>query len=173
MTLHIIIDGYNLVHQSDSPGRLHPEDLQSGREALLDSLAAYKRIKGHRITVIFDGKNAPDLSPQRDRIKGIAIRFSRGGESADTVIKRMAAKEREKALVVSSDRDVADYSAVRGAATISASGFAEKMAIAAYADLTGATGEDDGGWIPTTKKKGPGRRRPKRERRNRSMIKKL
>lgn len=173
MALHIIIDGYNLIHQSDTTGRLHQEDLQSVREALLDNLAAYKRLKGHRITVVFDGNNAPGLSPQRDRAKGIAIRFSRGGESADAVIKRMAAKEGQQALVVSSDRDVADYAAVRGAATISAGGFAERMALAAYTDLKGAEAADNGGWTPTTRKKGPGRRRPKRERRNRRRLKKL
>lgn len=173
MTLHIIIDGYNLIHQSHLPGALCQDDLRSGREALLDSLVAYKRIKGHRITVVFDGKNAPNLSPERDRIKGIAIRFSRDGESADTVIKRMAAKEGEKALVVSSDREVANFSTVRGAATISAAGFKERMAIAAYTDFKDVAGENEGGGAQTTKKKGPGRRLPKRERRNRSRIKKL
>ncbi len=66
-------------------------------------LAAYRKIKPHRITVVFDGHHSPAFSQQRARKKGIAIRFSRRGESADDLIKRMASKEREKALVVSSD----------------------------------------------------------------------
>ena len=173
MPVHIIIDGYNLIHQSRELNRLHQEDIQSGREALLESLAAYKRIKRHRITVVFDGENAPSFSPKKDQIKGIAVRFSRRGETADSVIKRMARKEREKALIVSSDRDVTDYSATRGAATVSSSEFEEKMMMAFYMDIKGVDGEGDGGWIPTTKKKGPSKRRSKRERRNRTRIRKL
>ena len=87
-----------------------------GREALVNMLAAYRKTKPHRITVVFDGRDSPVFSPQRNRQKGISMRFSRRGESADDVIKRMAHKEREKALVVSSDREVADFSAARGAA---------------------------------------------------------
>ena len=172
MSLHIIIDGYNLIHQSDSLSRLHREGLQSGREGLIEILSDYKRVKGHRITVVFDGKDAPSFLQRRDQTKGIAIRFSRGGESADTVIKRMAAEEREKAIIVSSDRDVTDYSAARGAAIISSAMFEEKITFAAYMDVKGADVNDENGWVPT-KKKGPGRRRSKRERRNRVKIRKL
>ncbi|MFC1516831.1 NYN domain-containing protein [Thermodesulfobacteriota bacterium] len=173
MPVHIIIDGYNLIHQSRELNRLHQEDIQSGREALLESLAVYKRLKSHQITVVFDGKNAPHFSPKNDQVKGIAVRFSRRGETADAIIKRMAKREREKALIVSSDRDVTVYSSARGAATVTSSEFEEKMMMAAYMDIKGVDGEEGSGWTPTTKKKGPSRRRSKRERRNRSRIRKL
>ena len=107
MSIHIIIDGYNLIRQSTTLSTSDQQDIMLGREALLDMLAAYRKIKPHRITVVFDGHNSPVFSPQRNRQKGISLRFSRSGESADEVIKRMAHREREKALVVSSDRDVA------------------------------------------------------------------
>jgi predicted RNA-binding protein with PIN domain len=102
MSLHIIIDGYNLIRQSDTFRFLDRQSMQRGREALVNVLAAYKKIKSHTITVVFDGAQAPPLAPQSDRVKGIIIEFSRNGESADTVIKRLARKERQKALVVSS-----------------------------------------------------------------------
>jgi predicted RNA-binding protein with PIN domain len=173
MSIHIIIDGYNLIRQSKSLRILDRQELQLGRDALLDMLARYKRIKGHRITVVFDGINAPLFTQQRDQVKGIKIKFSREEESADTVIKRMIVGQKEKALVVSSDRDVVKFAASKGAATISAPLFEEKIAMTAFFETKGIEREDDAGWIPTTRKKGPSRRLSKKERRNRAKIKKL
>lgn len=173
MSIHIIIDGYNLIRQSKSLGALDRQDLQLGREALLDMLSAYKRIKRHTITVVFDGTKAPPFSQHKDQIKGIKVKFSRRGEFADAVIKRMAAKLREKALVVSSDLEVIHFSASKGSATIDSPGFEEKMAMAVYTDTKGMESEETVGWVPTTKKKGPGRRLSKRQRHSRVKIKKL
>ncbi|MBU4321109.1 MAG: NYN domain-containing protein, partial [Nitrospinae bacterium] len=44
----IIIDGYNLIG-------IHHKDLESQRQRLVERLAEYKKIKGHYITVVFDG----------------------------------------------------------------------------------------------------------------------
>jgi hypothetical protein len=101
------------------------------------------------------------------------MRFSRSGESADDVITRMAHKEREKALVVSSDREVTDSAAANGAATISSQEFETKIEMAAHFDSPIGEAEDSRGWTPTTRKKGPSRRLPKKQRRNRMKIKKL
>jgi len=173
MSIHLIIDGYNLIRQSHELSDLDRRSLELGREALLDRLAIYKRLKRHRITVVFDGTNAPAFTQQRGRVKGVEVRFSRKGESADTVIKRMAATEREGALVVSSDRDVVNYAASRGAATVSSSVFEEKVDMAAVINDKDADSDDEVGWIPTTKKKGPRRRQSKKERRSRVKIRKL
>jgi predicted RNA-binding protein with PIN domain len=173
MSIHIIIDGYNLIRRSSSLSTLDQQDIQLGREALLDTLSSYKRIKHHMITVVFDGAHAPPFSQHKDRVKGIKIKFSRSGETADTVVKRMAAREREKALVVSSDLDIVNFAASMGAATISSPEFEEKITMAVYMDTTGEADQNQGGWVPTTKKKGPSRRLSKRKRRNRVKIKKL
>lgn len=173
MSLHIIIDGYNLIRQSATLSRLDQQDILLGREALVSMLAAYRKIKPHPITVIFDGQHGPAFSPQRHRQKGISVRFSPKGTSADDVIKRMASKEREKALVVSSDREIIDYVASCGAATISAPQFEAKIEMAAHLDNHSNEADDFSGWTATTKKKGPARRLSKRQRRNRVKIKKL
>lgn len=173
MSLHIIIDGYNLIRQSVSLSRLDEQDILLGREALVDRLAAYRKIKHHPVTVVFDGQNSPAFSQRHHRQKGISIRFSPKGISADEVIKRMASREREKALVVSSDREVSDYAAACGAATISAQQFEAKIQMADDFDRHDDETDDNRGWTPTTKKKGPARRRSKRQRRNRIKIKKL
>ena len=173
MSIHIIIDGYNLIRQSRYLSNLDLQDIQFGRQALIDMLAAYKKVKAHRITVVFDGTRAPQFSQQRDRQKGISIIFSHSGESADAVIKKMARKEKQQALVVSSDRDIVQSAASSGAATISAPEFESKLAMAARMDGDVPDRDDHNGWKPTTKKKGPRRRLPKRQRQNRARVKML
>ena len=174
MALHIIIDGYNLIRQTAELSHLDRRDLQEGREALLQMLAAYKKIKGHQITVVFDGTDAYSVYRQRDQAHGIKVLFSRQGETADTVIKRMAAREREGALVVSSDRDVGRYVQSQKAAAVSSPEFMDKLMMAAWSEEKGIHPDDEmAGWEPTTRKKGPSRRLSKKERRNRHKAKKL
>ena len=173
MSIHIIIDGYNLIRQSNSFSDLDRQDIQLGREALLETLAAYRKIKHHKITVVFDGTNAPPFSQHEVRTKGIKVRFSRKGELADSVIKRMVNREKEKALVVSSDMDIVNFAIAKGAATISSLDFEEKIAMTIYMDTKEIETTNSGGWVPSTKKKGPSKRLSKRKRRNRIKIKKL
>lgn len=173
MAIHIIVDGYNFIRQSKSFRGLDQQSLQMGRDALIDALAAYKRLKSHKITVVFDGADAPYLGPSRARDNGIQIQFSRFGESADSVIKRLARTERQKALIVSSDRDVVQSCEAYGAASISADGFENKIVLAVEMQNDGDEIEEQTDWKPTTKKKGPRRRLSKRKRRNKSKTRKL
>ncbi|UCF91688.1 MAG: NYN domain-containing protein [Desulfobacterales bacterium] len=173
MSIHIIIDGYNLIRQSQSLSLLDDQDIQMGREALVDTLSAYRKRKSHRITVVFDGTQAPPFSPPRDRKKGITIKFSRPGESADAVIKRMARQEKENALVVTSDREIVNSAAASGAATISARNFEDKLVRTTHQDGGGGADDELKGWTPNTQKKGPRRRFSKRLRKNRAKIKRL
>lgn len=172
--MQIVIDGYNLIRQSAFFSELDQMDLQAGRDALVDALAAYKKVKPFPITVVFDGGDAPEGMPRRDRRKGIELRYSRPGELADNVIKRMAARMREKLMVVSSDGDVKSYAAARGAAVIDAVDFEKRLAMARMVDMKGAPEEADGQHRRLdTKKTGPARRLPKQQRRMRRKIAKL
>lgn len=173
MSLHIIIDGYNLIRQSGQLSRLDMQDIQLGREALVDMLAAYKKFKAHRITVVFDGAGTPLLSRQRDRQKGITVVYSNKDESADAVIKKMARREGPKALVVSSDQEIVRSAASWGSATVSAHEFEGRLVEARFLDGARLEDENQNGWTPTTKKKGPSRRLPKKQRRNRAKLNKL
>jgi predicted RNA-binding protein with PIN domain len=173
MSLHIIIDGYNFIYQSNRLSAFVHRNFQQGREALIKTLLAYKRNKPHKISVVFDGSNAPHFSTHKDYNKGIEIKFSQRGETADTVIKRIAAREKEKVLIVSSDREIINFAASQGAATISSSLFEEKIAFPVPWDDNAGGFEDASSWTPTTKKKGPRRRLSKRERHNRVKTRKL
>jgi uncharacterized protein len=173
MSIHIIIDGYNLIRQSDTLGMIDRQDIQRGREALLETLIEYRKIKSHMITVVFDGTNAPPFSQRKNRVQGITIKFSRSGEVADTVIKRMVSREKEKALVVTSDLDIVNFAAAKGAATISSPEFEKKISQALYMKIKDVEFNEEAGWVATTKKKGPSKRLSKRKRRNRTKVRKL
>jgi len=173
MSTHIIVDGYNLIRRSSDLAPLDRRDLQAGRDALIALLAQYKRVKKHRITVVFDGDGTPSLYPQRTNVQGVMVRYSTGGESADAVIERMARREGERAIVVSTDREVQHHSRRHRATVLDAEAFEQRLLMA----TSGGFGEDqDGdqsGWQATTRKKGPSRRTPKRKRRHLRKMRRL
>jgi hypothetical protein len=174
MALHIVIDGYNLIRQSGTFSAIEGAGgLEEGREALLASLAAYRRVRRHPVTVVFDGAYADQFLQRKIRHRGIDVIFSRSGESADTVIKRVVKQEGERAVVVSSDREVIDFAARHGAATVGSREFEEMMQMAAHHDLADASLGKDRGCVPTTKKKGPSRRPPKTRRKHSVRKRKL
>lgn len=173
MSIHIIIDGYNLIRQSPMFSRIDHADITLGRDTLIQALAAYKRLKRHPITVVFDGTNAPDFGPRGDTVAGIRVRFSRAGELADDLIKRMAARERERALIVTSDREISDYAERQHAAVIASADFGERLEMVRYMEEKGGNEAEASGWKPTTKKKGPRRRLSKKKRRSKLKIGKL
>lgn len=176
--MHIIVDGYNLIRQSDVLRAHERQGLEAGRKALVHMLAGYRRAMGHRITVVFDGWLGGPPQEERDREAGIDIIYSRRGEKADEVIKRLARQRTEESMVVTSDRPVMD-AAIRAGVTAIASREFEERVRRARSSLTQAPavrGKDDDGDDPSprgTKKKGPSRRTSKRERMKQRGMEKL
>lgn len=175
MSFHIVIDGYNFIRLSGPLLEFEQMDLETGRNALIDLLARYKRIRGYPVTVVFDGQGGLYGLPKKMMQKGIEVRFSHAGETADDVIRRIAAGKREKALVVSSDHEVQNASESQGAAVIGANDFYSKLMEVIF---TGP-GEEKTDSAPKkntktgTKKKGPGKRLPRRKRKHQKKIQKI
>lgn len=175
MSIHIVIDGYNLIRQSPTLRTIEHRGLEEGRDALLRHLDSYRKAKHHPVTVVFDGTDVDYGMENTLRWKGIQVRFSRLGESADAVIKQIVARERERIVVVSSDRDITRFASGHGATTMDSAEFEDKMMSATSLDMyqTNIVEEVEEGWTPTTKKKGPSRRKSKRQRKSHSRIRKL
>ncbi len=123
----IIIDGYNLIRQSSKLRRYEQHSLQAGRQALVSRLSDYQQKKGHKITVIFDGWQGEEREEERDRYNNVDMIYSRYGEDADTVIKRLAAGSEEETVVVSSDREIASFAASMGKTALSSVEFESVM----------------------------------------------
>lgn len=187
--MRIIVDGYNLIRQSGFR-QYERISLEEGRKALLRSLAAYRKNRGHAITVVFDGWIGGSPNEERDRAGGVEIIYSRIGEKADEVIKRLTAKGGEEITVVTSDHEIATYAAHRGKSVVSSSTFEALLETASCSQSAASEPrnaktafpvcdqlygpkideeEDDG----QTKKKGPSRRLSKQKRLARASLRKL
>ncbi|MFH2013280.1 MAG: NYN domain-containing protein [Pseudomonadota bacterium] len=175
MAVHIIIDGYNLIKQSPVLSRFDYMDIEKSRNELISRLVAYKKVKKHRITVVFDGVKGGSIKQERTRDRGIDVIFSKKGEEADEVIKRAVKVGRERLVVVTSDRQIVDFSEKRGAAVIPSGDFEMKMEMATFAEEKGYDGLDDEpvNEAIQTKKKGPSKKLSKTQRRANVKIKKL
>ncbi|MDO9515826.1 MAG: NYN domain-containing protein [Syntrophales bacterium] len=176
--MHIIIDGYNLIRQSDSLRRLERLSLERGRGELIRRVAGYRRLRGHKMTVVFDGWMTGPAEEERLREDGVHIVYSGRGETADEVIKRMARAERgSEIIVVSSDREVADSAVKAGGVAISSPEFEERMGEEETKGMPDddETPEEDDDLPPIsgTRKKGAARRRSRRERQSQRRLNKL
>jgi hypothetical protein len=174
--MHILVDGYNLIRQSDLLRRQERISLEAGRKALLRALAAYRRGRGHRITVVFDGWLGGSPAEERDLAGGVGIIYSRLGEKADEVIKRLVRAGGEEILVVSSDREIALHAARHGAAAIASPEFAARLESSATGPVGGSGDEEKGDGDderPEGRKKGPSRRLSKQQRAALARLRKL
>lgn len=108
---HLVVDGYN-VTKTGYPTM----PLEKQRLRLLGGLAGLTAQTGAEITCVFDGAElaAPVLlAPPR----GVRVLFSKPGETADELIRRLVRAEPpgRPVVVVSTDREVADGVARAGA----------------------------------------------------------
>jgi uncharacterized protein len=112
----IIIDGYNLIG-------INHHDLNRQRERLVQLLIGYKKIKGHDITVVFDGWKSGGGREEQSTTGGVRVIYSRLGEKADGVIKRIITGERKEWIVITSDRDIMSYAWSLGSVPIPSAEF--------------------------------------------------
>jgi uncharacterized protein len=102
-----LVDGYNVIRRDPDLAQHEARGLEDGRAALLRVIAGAARASGDPFTVVFDGARRSGGAPASGQVQVV---FSRPPETADDVLRRLAAQLRSGAVVVSSDR------AVRGAA---------------------------------------------------------
>lgn len=176
MPTNIIIDGYNLIRHSPDLQALDALDLEAARDALAELLTRYKRLRGHRITVVYDGLEGRSLAETKGRTRGVRVIYSRRGERADDVIRRLASKRAAGTIVVTSDRELARSVEAVGADVVDSPEFEARLA---QATLYAEKGMDPEGDVETgpdragTKKKGPSRRTSKKERRKSRRLERL
>jgi predicted RNA-binding protein with PIN domain len=171
----ILIDGYNLIRQSDNLRRYERKTLEAGRQALITRLIEYGKKKNHQMTVVFDGIQNGWADEGRDREEGINIIYSRHGERADDVIKRMAAHTMEEMIVVSSDREITSYVKKLGKTSLTSVEFEmimNKVIYSSEGPVPSAAPKDDN-QQRFSKKKGPARKLPRAKRRAQVKINKL
>jgi len=116
-----LVDGYNVIRSDpDFRGR-EAESLEAGRAALLVAVGAAARRTGDDFIVVFDGARREAGAPARGQVQVV---FSRPPETADDVLRALAAKGGAGTVVASSDRAVRDAVRRAGAVAVSAEDFA-------------------------------------------------
>ncbi len=135
-----LVDGYNVIRR-DADLRGHEEtSLEAGRKALLDAIAAAARRTGDDFTVVFDGARRAAAPPPPGRVQ---VMFSRPPETADDVLRALAARAGAGTAVASSDRAVRDAARRAGAIAVSAEDFAAALRARGGEDDPDADGDDD------------------------------
>jgi predicted RNA-binding protein with PIN domain len=169
--MHLIIDGYNLLHVSRSLARLNSIELQWERDWLIHRLSSYRQSRQCEITVVFDGWQGGWNIEKREIKKGIKLIFSKLGEKADEVIKRLVKEKGSGTIVITSDREISKYAERMSVPVIPSDQFQEKMELSAFKIERGLEQEEEEN--RGLKKKGPSRRLSKKEKRARAVFKKL
>ncbi len=114
--LNYIIDGNNLMGRKRT------------RKELLALLADFLKLRGGRISVVFDG--GPErLYPEGSAHKGVKIHYSKLGSNADIRIEEMVAKlsNPREVTVVTSDRSLANRLRTYGTRSLSAKDFISQL----------------------------------------------
>ena len=165
MASRVIVDGYNLIGSEKGLRG----NLQSQRDRLIQELRKYQERKGCVITVVFDGWRSGWIYETEERNGDLTVIYSRQGEKADSVIKRIAQEIGSACIVVTSDRELRQAVEASGATAIYTSEFKAKL----YgSDETRAAIEHPSSSL-SGQKKGNARRLPKRERKRRERLKGL
>ncbi|HEX2916396.1 MAG TPA: NYN domain-containing protein [Chloroflexia bacterium] len=162
MANHFIIDGYNLLKTDPELSMFQRIGLEYAREALIkrvDFAAGLK--KASSITVVFDGHTGGQPVETRQRKGRIMIIYSKLGETADDVIKRMVAgyADPDEVKVITRDWELKDAARVAG----QSSGVIKRKPQPRHT-RSAKDDEDYEGWNNSTKKKGPAKRQPKNAR---------
>jgi predicted RNA-binding protein with PIN domain len=135
-------------------------------------LTGYIKRKPHDITVVFDGWKSGESSESRYMTGGVEVIYSRLGEKADSVIKRIIRESRRQVIAVSSDREITSYAWSHGSVPVSPDELLDAME-------RKHSSKDEGGLIYEDeeyyehKKKGSSRTPSKKEKALRRAISKL
>jgi len=129
---YLIVDGHSVIFAWPELRKLHDRRTALAREDLVKRLTEYQDASGVRVVVVFDGKGAQageDTNPG-----GIQIFYSAAGQTADSIIERLAAKYAAtyEITVATSDHLEQTTAMSFGAMTITAEGLRD------YLDEAGA-----------------------------------
>ena len=117
---YLIVDGHSVIFAWPELRELHGRRTSLARDALVRKLRDYQDWTGVRAIVVFDGRGAAvDVSTEPGEIQ---IFYSREGQTADSVVERLASKygSQYRLLVATSDYLEQETASACGAECISA-----------------------------------------------------
>jgi predicted RNA-binding protein with PIN domain len=91
---YLIVDGHSAIFGWPELQRLHARRTSLARDALVKKLRDYQDYTGVRVVVVFDGKGTS--ATEQSEPHSIQVFYSRAGQTADSIIERLASKYAEK-----------------------------------------------------------------------------
>jgi len=122
------------------------------------------------MTVVFDGWQGGWDTEKRERKGEMEIIYSKLGEKADEVIKRLVKEKGSEAMVITSDRDISRFAERMDVAVIPSEQFFEKLEVSSNRFEERLKEEEEEKGVNT---KGLSRRLSKKEKRVRAALRKL
>jgi predicted RNA-binding protein with PIN domain len=116
---YLIVDGHSVIFAWPDLRRLHQRRTALARDELIKRLRDYQDWTGIHVVVVFDGKGT-DITSQSDP-HDIQVFYSRAGQTADSIIERLAGKyaERFRLTIATSDNLERETAGAFGAESIS------------------------------------------------------
>src|SRR6476469_3962496 len=119
---YLIVDGHSVIFAWPELRKVHARRSSIAREALVKQLRDYRDWTGVHVVVVFDGKGKK-VEAISDPAE-VQVFYSRGGQSADAIIERLASKyaKQYELVVATSDSMEAETVLACGAEWISPDG---------------------------------------------------
>lgn len=171
---HVVIDGYNLLAQSD----------YSSREELLKDLKHYQKSQNHQVTIFFDGTHQGTGTGDKFHEEYVEIIFTPLTVTADDMIEEyIEAKHHSSMIIVSSDRRIQKAATAKKLSFLESQEFLSRLKFSITMSnrktqsapwMEGrTTEEEDYSGRSTTKKRGNAHKKSKLERKKQKVFKKL
>ncbi len=116
---YLLVDGHSIIFAWPELRLLHDRRTSLARDALVRQLRDFQDWTGIHVVVVFDGRGST-ISEEADQGE-VQIFYSRAGQTADSIIERLASKyaERFQLLVATGDYLEQETASASGAETIS------------------------------------------------------
>jgi predicted RNA-binding protein with PIN domain len=124
---YLLVDGHSIIFAWPELRLLHERRTSLARDALIRQLRDFQDWSGTKVVVVFDGHGS---SVSHEAEPGeIQVFYSRVGQTADSIIERLASKyaERFRLVVATGDYLEQETTAASGAETVSPDGLRDLL----------------------------------------------
>jgi predicted RNA-binding protein with PIN domain len=124
---YLLVDGHSIIFAWPELRLLHDRRTSLARDALIRQLRDFQDWSGTKVVVVFDGRGS---SVSHEAEPGeIQVFYSRAGQTADSIIERLASKyaERFRLIVATGDYLEQETTGASGAETVSPDGLRDLL----------------------------------------------
>jgi predicted RNA-binding protein with PIN domain len=124
---YLLVDGHSIIFAWPELRLLHERRTSLARDALIRQLRDFQDWSGTKVVVVFDGRGS-SVSHQAEPGE-VQVFYSRVGQTADSIIERLASKyaERFRLIVATGDYLEQETTAASGAETVSPDGLRDLL----------------------------------------------